>query len=145
MCRKIVIAVVAAVVLGLGIQLVPVKRTNPPVVADLEAPPEVGAVLHAACYDCHSHQTRWPWYSRVAPVSWLVASDVEEARGKLNFSTWGTLEPRRQENLMDDIREEVEAGEMPLLMYRLAHPAARLDDRQRATLLAWARAGERGH
>lgn len=139
--RKWIAAGIVVVVGGLGIQLVPVERTNPPVVADLDAPGEVRAVLHAACYDCHSHQTRWPWYSRVAPVSWLVAHDVEEAREKLNFSAWGNREPRKQWKAMEEIGEEVEEGEMPLRMYRLAHPEARLDDRQRATLLAWARAG----
>jgi hypothetical protein len=137
------VAAATVVVLGLGIQLVPVDRSNPPVVAELDAPPEVRAVLDAACSDCHSHRTRWPWYSRVAPVSWLVANDVREAREKLNFSTWGTLEPREQWKAMEEIGEEVEDGEMPLLMYRLAHPEARLDERQRATLLDWARSGGR--
>jgi hypothetical protein len=73
----------------------------------------------------------------------MVAHDVEEAREKLNFSTWGTLEPREQAKMREEMGEEVEDGEMPLLAYRLAHPEARLDDRQRATLLGWARAGER--
>ena len=141
MRKVILIACLTVVVIGLGIQLVPVERSNPPVVAEVDAPAEVHAVLDAACFDCHSHRTRWPWYSRVAPMSWLVAHDVEEAREKLNFSTWGTLEPRKQWKLMEEIGEEVEEGEMPLLMYRLAHPEARLDDRQRATLLEWARAG----
>ena len=123
--------------LALAIQLVPVERSNPRVTADLDAPPAVDAVLRASCYDCHSNETRWPWYSRVAPVSWLVAHDVEEARDRLNFSLWGTYERKRQQRLAEKIREEVEEGEMPLEMYLLAHGDARLSEDDRAVLAAW--------
>ncbi|HSO22455.1 MAG TPA: heme-binding domain-containing protein [Chondromyces sp.] len=123
--------------LALAIQLVPVDRSNPPVTADLAAPPAVDAVLRASCYDCHSNETRWPWYSRVAPVSWLVAHDVEEARDHFNFSLWGTYERKRQQRLAEEMWEEVEDGEMPLRTYLLAHPDARLSDDDRAMLAAW--------
>jgi hypothetical protein len=126
--------------LALAIQLVPVDRSNPPVTADLDAPPAVDAVLRASCYDCHSNETRWPWYSRVAPVSWLVAHDVEEARDRLNFSLWGTYEGKRQQRLAEKIWEEVEAREMPLGIYLLAHADARLSDDDRAVLAAWSAA-----
>ena len=137
MKRIVLIAVVVVIVLALAIQFVPVERTNPPVEADLIAPPEVTAVLRAACYDCHSNETQWPWYSHVAPVSWLVASDVEEARKHMNFSRWGSFEVRKQARLQEEIWEEVSDGEMPPLMYRAAHPGGRLSDAQRATLRAW--------
>jgi len=143
MRKPVLIVLAAVVVIGLGIQLVPVERSNPPLVADLEAPPEVRAVLEAACFDCHSHQTRWPWYSHVAPVSWMVVHDVAEGRGKLNFSAWGTLEPPQQEKLKRKSWKEVEEGEMPILVYRLAHPEARLDEQERATMLGWARPMQR--
>ncbi len=143
MKRAPVIAACVVVGLLLAIQLLPARRDNPPVTADLEAPPEVRAVLRAACYDCHSHETRWPWYSRVAPVSWQVAHDVAEGREHLNFSLWGTLEPRRQERLREEIWEEVEKGEMPIPVYRWAHPEARLDQARLATLRAWAGAADR--
>jgi hypothetical protein len=123
--------------LALAVQLVPVQRSNPPVVADLAAPPAVDAVLRASCYDCHSNETRWPWYSGVAPVSWLVSRDVEEARDRLNFSLWGTYEAKRQQRLAEEIWDEVEKGEMPLTSYLLAHPDARLSDEDRATLAVW--------
>ena len=87
---------VFAVVLFVAIQLVPVDRSNPPVEADLEAPEAVTAVLRTACYDCHSNETHWPWYSYVAPVSWLVAHDVEEARSEFSFSRWEKLGEHEQ-------------------------------------------------
>jgi hypothetical protein len=130
--------------LALAIQLVPVDRSNPPVTADLAAPPAVDAVLRASCYDCHSNETRWPWYSRVAPVSWLVARDVEEARDRLNFSLWGTYEAKRQQRLAEEMWEEVEKGEMPLQMYLLAHADARLTEDDRAVLAAWSAAFSSG-
>jgi hypothetical protein len=132
--RWLTIVVVVTVVL---IQLVPVDRSNPPVVADLDAPPEVASVLRTSCYDCHSNETRWPWYGRVAPVSWLVAHDVEEAREHMNFSLWGTYDPHRQEKLAEEIWEEVEEGEMPLRKYLLAHRNARLSESARQTLREW--------
>src|SRR5271169_1947874 len=74
-------------------------RTNPPVVSDLMAtnppPPEIAAMLHAACYDCHSYETKWPWYSHIAPVSWLVAGDVRDGRHDMNFSDWPNNDPMR--------------------------------------------------
>ncbi len=126
----------------LAIQLVPVARTNPPEPAPIAAPAEVAAVLEKACADCHSHRTRWPWYSRVAPVSWLVSHDVEEGREHLNLSTWGTLEPRRQQRLREEMWEEVAEREMPLPAYRFAHPEARLSDRDLSVLRSWAAPGD---
>jgi hypothetical protein len=126
-----------AVVVVVVIQFVPVERTNPPVEADFDGPPEVAALLKTSCYDCHSNETRWPWHSRVAPASWLVAHDVEEARGKMNFSLWGTYDPRRQEKLAEEIWEEVEGGEMPLRKYLVVHPDARLSESAKQTLREW--------
>ena len=83
-----------AVVLA-GIQLVPVERTNPPVESEVAAPPAARAVLRRACYDCHSHETRGPWYAQVAPISWLVANDVQEGRRELNCSQWQRRDARR--------------------------------------------------
>jgi hypothetical protein len=144
MRRLLVVSGAALVGLALAIQLVPVDRSNPPVTADLAAPPAVDAVLRASCYDCHSNETRWPWYSRVAPVSWLVAHDVEEARDRLNFSLWGTYERKRQQRLAEEMWEEVEKGEMPLEIYLLVHADARLTEDDRAVLAAWSAAFSRG-
>ena len=119
------------------IQLVPVDRTNPPETAALSAPAEVAAVLERSCYDCHSNQTRWPSYSYVAPVSWLVASDVHEARAQLNFSTWGEMSSGKQDYMRDEMWELVDQGEMPLWLYTVAHPRARLSPQDKEVLKSW--------
>lgn len=135
----------AALVLAgvfVAIQLVPVERSNPPVDHAFDAPAEVEEILRRACYDCHSNETRWPWYSRVAPVSWLVAWDVGEAREELNFSEWSQLPAEKQRKMMKEAWEEVDEGEMPLWYYLPAHPDANLTDREREILRAWARGDE---
>jgi len=98
----------------------------------------VKAVLRRSCYDCHSNETSWPWYSRVAPVSWLVASDVHEGREKLNFSAWSRLRPDKRERVIEEVWEEVREGEMPLPVYLLAHRGARLSAENRDVIRAWA-------
>jgi hypothetical protein len=116
-------------------------RTNPPVVHDLTATsaptPEVAAMLHAACYDCHSYETRWPWYSRVAPMSWLIADDVDEGRTNLNLSDWPGDQPVRAAKRLEDMSEEIDYGEMPPKKYTAIHTDARLTDGQRKELTDW--------
>ena len=132
--------------LGLGvaivaIQLVPVDRASPPVAADVAAPANVRAVLKRACYDCHSNETAWPWYSRVAPVSWLVAQDVREGRKELNFSDWGSYAAKRQVRKLKEVREQVADGEMPPWFYVAVHREAVLSAEDKALLKAWTLAG----
>lgn len=122
---------------AVGIQFVPVDRSNPPVEQEVPASAEVRAILRRACYDCHSNETVWPWYSRVAPVSWLVAYDVSEGRRELNFSMWNRLKPEKQTKMLGEAWEEVEKGEMPLWFYLPTHPEARLSNADRAALRAW--------
>ncbi len=81
-------AIAVLIIALVAIQLVPVDRTNPPVETEVPATVEVRSILRRACYDCHSNETVWPWYSRIAPISWLVARDVREGREKVNLSTW---------------------------------------------------------
>lgn len=120
------------------IQFVPVDRTNPPVESEVPASAEVREVLRRACYDCHSNETIWPWYSRVAPISWLVARDVHEGREHLNFSTWNRLSTQDQVEAMHESWEEVDEGAMPLWFYLPPHPEARLSERDRELLRRWA-------
>lgn len=115
-----------------AIQFVPVVRSNPPVEDDIKTPKAVDAILRRSCYDCHSHETRWPWYSYVAPVSWLVAKDVEEGREAVNFSLWG-----QGEQEVDEIVEEVKEGKMPMKIYLPTHPEARLSPKDVAVLEKW--------
>ncbi len=117
-------------------QAVPVERSNPPVVADLPAPPDVHALLHRACYDCHSHETRWPWYSGVAPASWMVADHVREGRAELDFSRWSPAADRASKALRGGA-ELVAEGEMPPASYVALHPEARLSPAERSRLVAW--------
>jgi mono/diheme cytochrome c family protein len=122
---------------ALAIQFVPVSRTNPAGGVEVDAPPQPKAVLQRACYDCHSNATRWPWYSHVAPVSWLVSSDVEEGREEMNLSRWEAYTPERQAKLRRKIRREVDSGDMPLWYYVTMHPAARLSEEDLAALRSW--------
>lgn len=135
-------AALAAVALLLAIQLVPVDTSNPPTTAPLVAPADIQAVLDRSCYDCHSNETRWPWYSRVAPASWLVSSDVRGAREELNFSTWAELPADEQTEKLEEAWEEIDHGHMPVWYYLLAHPDARLSDPDRELLRAWMAPGE---
>lgn len=136
----ILLAVVAAALLLA--QLVPVERDNPPVEQTVDAPAEVLTVLRRSCFDCHSHETRWPWYSYVAPVSFLVADDVHHGREHLNFSTWNRYPADERADLFEEIGEEVEKGAMPLPLYLRTHPEARLSAAERGLILGWAAAGQ---
>ncbi len=132
-----VILVVAALLLA--IQAVPVSRTNPPVESDVDAPPVVKALLRRACYDCHSHETVWPLYARIAPLSWLISHDVLEGREELDFSRWTALDDARRVKALKKVAEEVGDEEMPPWSYRLAHPRARLTASERNVLVEWGR------
>jgi len=132
--------IVMIVLLLIAIQLVPVRRDNPPVTAEIQTPDEIGSLLRGSCYDCHSNLTEWPWYSRVAPVSWLVAKDVRKGRSELNFTEWGDYTDRRRNHKLEELEENVSEGEMPLKIYLPLHPEARLTDAERQVLVDWARA-----
>jgi hypothetical protein len=135
------IAVSGLVLLGvlIAIQFVPVDRSNPPVTGDVPTAPAVKAVLRRACYDCHPNETQWPWYSHIAPVSWLLARDVREGRAELNLSTWDQYSTRQQVKKLKESWEEVAEGEMPPWFYLPAHREARLSAEDRALLRQWAR------
>ena len=132
-------AVAAAIVAAVAAQFVPVKRDNPPVTFEVGAPAEVKTILERSCYDCHSNRTRWPWYSRVAPVSWLVARDVHRGRKEMNFTEWPAFDFEEQEHLLGEIVKQVDRGKMPLPIYLVMHGDAMLHADDRRRLLAWAR------
>ena len=126
-----------ALLLLLLMQLVPAEGTNPPVISDIDAPAEIREILRRSCYDCHSHETRWPWYSYVAPMSWFVVDHVDDGRADLNFSDWPVFDFEAQDLAFEDIEQQIEQGEMPLTSYLLLHPSARLSDDDRRRLLRW--------
>ena len=119
------------------IQLVPVSRTNPPVESEINAPPNVATILRRSCYNCHSNNTVWPWYGYVAPVSWLVSSDVSGARHKLNFTTWNRYTSEEGTTLLREIWKEVQGGDMPPWYYLIKHSEGRLSEDDKAVLRDW--------
>ncbi|NMB56164.1 MAG: heme-binding domain-containing protein [Leptolinea sp.] len=126
-----------AVVVFLLIQLVPYGKdhTNPPVTGEPAwDSPETRALAKRACFDCHSNETVYPWYSNVAPVSWLVMHDIEEGRGNLNFSEWETGSKWAQ-HAADEAGKAIQTGKMPLPIYVIQHPEARLTDAEKQALI----------
>ncbi len=131
-------ALIILIVILVAIQFIPVDKTNPTVTAELDAPMEVLSVFKRSCYDCHSNETVWPWYSNIAPVSWLVAADVNEAREHLNFSEWGNLSRKDKAKLKEEIWEEIEKEKMPLWQYKILHPEANLKQKDKDLFRGWA-------
>ena len=121
-----------AAIVAVASQLIPVSRRNPPVersktiYAAETVPPPVKEVLERSCSNCHSNETSWPWYSYIAPASWIVASDVHDGRKKMNFSEWGTYPPQRKEQKLDEICEQITNGDMPDREYTLVHRGSRI-------------------
>src|SRR5512138_667181 len=134
--RLALVVLVAAVALA---QAVPVNRANPPVEAVVDAPPAVLAALKKSCWDCHSNETVWGWHTKIAPMSWLVASDVNEGREELNFSRWNAIDAKRLAELAKKIPAEVGDGDMPPFLYVLVHPSSKPSDADKAAIVAWAR------
>lgn len=127
----------ALVVIFIIIQFIPVSRTNPPVKAEIPAPANVKPILERACYDCHSNETDWPWYSHVAPVSWLVAHDVHEGREHMNMTDWNALKPDEQIDHIEGIWEMIDDGDMPLWYYQIMHPKSKLSDQDKTAIHNW--------
>jgi hypothetical protein len=131
-------AALGVVAVFVAIQIVPTERTNPPSEADVAASPAVESILRRSCYDCHSNETRWPWYSRVAPISWLVAHDVALGREEMNFSEWGTYYPSTRRRKLKWMERALREEQMPPWSYRLMHRDAHLSDADRAVIEDWA-------
>jgi len=131
------------VILFLGMQLFRIDMDNPVVnyeqdfISMMNPPSEVESILRTSCYDCHSNETNYPWYSNVAPVSWWVEHHIEEGREELNFSEWGTYDAERKDHKLEECAEEVEEGEMPLQPYTITHGNAKLSEEQRELMEEW--------
>ncbi len=145
MRKWITVTLLSAGVAILSIQIVQPRRTNPAerpghrLNSFVPVDPAAAQLLRRSCSDCHTSSTTWPWYSRVAPVSWLVVSDVNRGRRAMNLSEWSGYSPHQQHDLLADICEEVAAGEMAPAAYRLVHSHARLSGGDRQVLCTWAR------
>ena len=140
--RFLILALVALVV----IQFIPVEKNEggykslDSFLAETKPSDAVGTILKTACYDCHSDQTEYPWYSNLAPASFFLAGHVKDGKRHLNFSEWDTYSAKRKDHKLDELIEEVESGEMPLESYTLIHTAAKLDAAQTEALLNWTKA-----
>lgn len=138
--RKLILL---AIGLLIAAQFLPVHRDNPPVdpaktiFSSYPMPQDVHAIFNRSCKDCHTNETSWPWYSHVAPPSWIVAHDVHEGRGRMNLSEWANYSAERKVSRLDKICEEIRKGDMPDSKYTLIHRDALLSDVDRNTLCAW--------
>jgi hypothetical protein len=139
--KRIALALAAVFLLA---QFVQPKRTNPPVVpsrsieAHVQVPPDVLPILKRACGDCHSSETRWPWYSHIAPLSWIVADDVNLGRSHVNFQDWEAQEnPKEAAEHLALICKEVRDKGMPPFSYRMMHKESRLREKELETLCSW--------
>jgi heme-binding protein len=148
MKRRLKQVAVVVVVFLAAAQLVRPSRTNPPtdpsraIEAHLGPASALAPILDRACRDCHSNRTVWPWYTQVAPVSWLIAFDVSEGRKAVNFSEWAAYPPDRQRKLLAESCHEAEEGKMPEGRYTLLHPEARLSRQDIDTICGAARQAE---
>jgi hypothetical protein len=142
MSRRPKQAILVLVVVFAGAQLVRPERTNPPVdqsrTFQASAGAPLSAVLDRACRDCHSNTTVWPWYTHVAPVSWLMAYGVATGRNAINFSEWGTYSPAQKQLLLAASCADVTNGKMPG-PYALLHPETRLSPQDVETICTAAR------
>ena len=120
-----------------------IDKTNPPVDKKLDfieitqPSTEIATMLKDACYDCHSHESKYPWYSNIAPVSWWVKGHIDHGIGEMNFSEWGNYEQKKANHKLEEAMEKVEKKEMPLTPYLIAHSSARLSEEQRAELVSF--------
>ncbi len=129
-----IVAVAVGAALFLLIQIIPIgpQRTNPPVVAEPKWDSlQTRALAKRACFDCHSNEIKWPWYSRIAPVSWLLANDVLEGRAAFNFSDWHAGDMNSAA-----MASQINSGKMPLPQYLVIHPNARFTNAQKQQLIA---------
>lgn len=124
-------------------QLFRINKKNPATIPVLDfatqvkMPADKLAILKAACYDCHSNESIYPWYADLAPLSWRVSDHIKEARNELNFSAWGSYSNRKQQHKLEDIQDAFNTNSMPLWEYKLAHSSSRLSAQQRTDMADW--------
>ena len=135
--KSLLVTALAVIPIAFGvIQLVPVDRTNPSIANEPAwDSPQTRILADKACFDCHSNETRWPWYAKIAPVSWLTVHDVDEGRSEFNFSDWDA-----HPISVDEMAEVINEGEMPPWYYAIMHSDAQLSDQEKADLISGLRA-----
>jgi len=140
MKKKILYGLLAIFII---IQFFRIDKTNPTVnfaddFIEITNPPlEIVAMIKTSCYDCHSNESTYPWYSNITPISWWIKDHINEAREELNFSVWSTYSAKKKDHKLEEMIEEVDKGEMPLKPYPLTHPEAQLTSEQKEQLIDW--------
>jgi hypothetical protein len=135
--------VIGAGLVLLAAQILQPEKNNPPVDTAEEfntiynPPAELTSVLKNCCYDCHSNETKYPWYAYFSPVSWYLNNHIREGREELNFSVWGTYQEEDLFKILEHVAEEVKEHKMPLSSYTWLHPEAKLTDTQREMIVRW--------
>ena len=135
--------IILLIVILIGIQFITIDKTNPSAdmtkdFIDITNPPsELGNVIKSACYDCHSNHTRYPWYSDVAPFSWLIKEHVNNGRRHMNFSIWPDYKEAKKANKIDECIEMIKSDEMPLKGYVMLHEEAEITHEQKMQLISW--------
>ena len=134
---SVVLTFAGITLIGLAvIQLVPVSRDNPPVQTTIQwDSQQTQDLVTRACIDCHSNETKWPWYASIAPSSWLTTIHVHAAREQLNLSEFNNLPEFRRAMVFDQMAQQVEMGSMPPKDYLILHPEARLTDAEKQQLI----------
>ncbi|MFK7758008.1 MAG: heme-binding domain-containing protein [Flavobacteriales bacterium] len=138
MKKKILVSLLLVFVL---IQFKTVDKTNPPIVPENDflemtnAPEGVAELMHEVCYDCHSHQVRYPWYANIAPVSWWLKGHVETGLSKANFADWSSYSTIEKDSVLTRSSRLVGLKWMPIITYKITHSEARLTEEQRNMLI----------
>lgn len=136
--KKLLVVILVAFII---IQFFPIDKTNPPIDKGMDfveikkTPDNISSLLKTSCYDCHSHETTYPWYSNIAPASWFLQNHIKEGRRKFNFSTFAMYDTKRQIHKMEECVEMIEKRKMPLESYYIGHQDAKLTDEQRVELV----------
>ena len=110
------------------------------IIALTQANTDVSSILKTSCYDCHSNQPIYPWYTNVAPLSWWIKHHFNEGSHHLNFSDWGTYTTKRKDHKLEECVEMIEEGEMPMSSYTIMHGEAKLTEAQKMLLIDWFKA-----
>lgn len=140
MFKKISIGLIALLVI---IQFFRIDKINPAIIEEndfiiIANPPEnVAKIIKTSCYDCHSNETKYPWYTNFAPLSWWIKHHIDEGRDELNFSEWGTYKEKRKNHKIEECIELIDEDEMPLSSYLITHSDAKLTDDDKRSLLEW--------
>lgn len=137
--------ILAIIIIFLGIQFIKPPRNYGTSIASsdismvLDMPDSIKVILTNACYDCHSNNTRYPWYSNIQPVGWLLAYDIKKGKEELNFSEFGAYSQRRQVSKLNGIVNSIEEDIMPLKSYRMMHKSARLSSNEKSVIINWSK------